>query len=246
MTPTRTEQEKPLEKSAARSTAIFPAVQRRGAVAWWSHSRLRNLGRLAIPDAEFSTAPFRNVPMMKSAAVRKGMCALRFTQDLLQTPSLLRRAFSRRKFEVASMHRSELRFVLAIVLAAPVGCSAERDAPPRSRNSGVSAGGAGGAEITSSDYCEDHADRATCCADFSCGWHHQIGHSLWYDVAPCIARERVCEVAGEKIRDCPEGMICHVDGGWSTADDCTTLPPEDEINVFGRGICVFPDVNDAD
>jgi hypothetical protein len=57
---------------------------------------------------------------------------------------------------------------------------------------------------------------------------------------PCVDRDRVCEVDGVKVRDCPEGMICYVYGGWETEDDCRALPPEGVVNLDGRGICIWP------
>jgi hypothetical protein len=147
--------------------------------------------------------------------------------------------------------------LLLVAWVASVACSAEGErssgddasvadtsatASGAGAQGGAGSGGEGGAGAGHPiDPCEAYPDRESCCADPSCGWHHNTGHSLWYDVEPCVDRDRVCEVAGEKVRDCPEGMICHVDGGWETEDDCAALPPRDMINLLGRGICLWPE-----
>lgn len=95
-----------------------------------------------------------------------------------------------------------------------------------------------GAQL-SKDPCEVHLERAGCCSDPACGWHHGIFDPN-YKVPSCVDRDRVCEVDGVKVRDCTDGQICHGFGLWKTEDDCAALPPSGVINLNGRGICVDP------
>ncbi len=134
-----------------------------------------------------------------------------------------------------SMMVGRVATAVALVLGVIPACEA-----------GSEPSGAGGSSATDSgsgnpvDACELLADRASCCADSSCGWHESGGH-LPYGVARCVNRERVCEVDGQKVRDCQDGMKCIVSGGWTTEDDCAQLPPTGQVNLKGRGICVPPD-----
>jgi hypothetical protein len=122
------------------------------------------------------------------------------------------------------------------VLVAIASCDADEKEGDGAGAAGGAEGGAGGTAPTfMPDPCEEYTERASCCADVACGWHHGA-----FEVPPCVDRRRVCEVDGEMVRDCPAGMVCFETGGWKTEDDCAELPPPDTINLKGRGICVWP------
>jgi hypothetical protein len=71
----------------------------------------------------------------------------------------------------------------------------------------------------------------------SCAWQHKTGHLL-HGVAPCVQRDRICVVAGEEVRKCPDGQTCMRQGAYQdTADDCT-LPEPGMTSLLDRGICV--------
>lgn len=94
------------------------------------------------------------------------------------------------------------------------------------------------------DPCEAHVDRSACCSEQGCGWHEYAGHP-YCKVAKCVALERVCEIEGAPVRDCPEGMQClsYSGGGAASENDCAELPPKPDpgsIDLKGRGICVWP------
>ena len=102
---------------------------------------------------------------------------------------------------------------------------------------GSAAGGQGGAPDCLMDPCERHADRLSCCADPACGWHHNTGH-LNHGMPPCVSRERVCVVAGREVRECPSGTSCLLEGVFQDTENDCTLPPDMQISLLDRGICM--------
>jgi hypothetical protein len=146
--------------------------------------------------------------------------------------------------------------ISTIALTCALGCGADDDdddggaggaASSASSGVGVGVGGTGGAGGSTGgtggaapsclrDPCEAHPDRQTCCADAACGWHQGTGHQL-VGIAPCVAKERVCEAGGEKVRDCPAGTTCIVEGAAQETENDCTLPPPMQVYLPGRGIC---------
>lgn len=133
-----------------------------------------------------------------------------------------------------------LSLVALLVLSA---CGSDSEPSPGTGGAAGAAGAAGDASADPVDPCEANLDRGACCAA-GCGWHEHAGHA-YCTVPSCVALERVCEVEGEPVRECPVGMTClpYAGGGAPTENDCAELPPDPDptkIDLKGRGICVWP------
>lgn len=120
----------------------------------------------------------------------------------------------------------------ATVAAWLLGCGASETTPT------TTGGGGGGAGAQCPhDACGLHGTREACCADGACSWHHGRGHAN-HGVGPCVSRDRICVVADEVVRTCPETMSCLREGAWQdTEDDCTLPEPGAPVSLLDRGIC---------